>query len=305
MASSLSFDKIGKKNNNNNLLADLSFGAEKGEVLFILGKNHSGKSTLFKILMGLIQKDKGKIFVNGMDYDLRKTEILPLIGYMPQEDSFDYDLNIFDNLSFYAQLNGLNKNNAKKNIFQWADKFDLRKYLKSNIKDISKGVLKKISFIRALIHNPDFLLLDNPTSEMDLYDRNNFFDIINQIKKDKTILIISNNFKEAELHSDRIIIIHNASVCLNGNMKNILKTMRTIYKYRISFKRLVPNDFLKKMKENKSIVKLISRERHIEFSVYEESVFLKIIKAAFEYDLVSIKTVSSRLNDIFLRVIEK
>ena len=81
--------------------------------------------------------------------------------------------------------------------------------------------------------------------------------------------------------------------------------MRTIYKYRISFKRLVPNDFLKKMKENKSIIKLISRERHIEFSVYEESVFLKIIKAAFEYDLVSVKTVSSKLNDIFLRVTEK
>ena len=91
MASSLSFDKIGKKNGNNNLLADLSFGVEKGEILFILGKNDSGKSTLFKILMGLIQKDKGKIFVNGMDYDLRKTEILPLIGYMPQKDSFDYD----------------------------------------------------------------------------------------------------------------------------------------------------------------------------------------------------------------------
>ena len=106
MASSLSFDKIGKKNNNNNLLADLSFGAEKGEVLFILGKNHSGKSTLFKILMGLIQKDKGKIFVNGMDYDLRKTEILPLIGYMPQEDSFDYDLNIFDNLFHESALGG-------------------------------------------------------------------------------------------------------------------------------------------------------------------------------------------------------
>ena len=305
MASSLSFDKIGKKNGNNNLLADLSFGVEKGEILFILGKNDSGKSTLFKILMGLIQKDKGKIFVNGMDYDLRKTEILPLIGYMPQKDSFDYDLNVFDNLSFYAQLNGLNKNDAKKNIFQWSDKLNLRKYLKYHIKDISKGILKKISFIRALIHNPEFLLLDNPTSEMDAYDRDKFFDIINQIKKDKTILIISNNFRETEIHSDRIIIIHNASVCLNGNMKNILDAMRTIYKYRISFKRSVPIDFLKKMKENKSIIKLISRERHIECSVYEESIFLKIIKAAFEYDLVSIKTISSKLNDIFLRVTEK
>ena len=133
MASSLRINQLGKKIGSTNLLADLSFGVEKGEVLFILGNTNSGKSTLFKILIGLIEKDKGKIFFNGMDYDLRKEEILPIIGYMPQKDCFDYDLNVFDNLYFYAQLNGLNKNNAKKNIFQWSDTFNLRKYLKSNI----------------------------------------------------------------------------------------------------------------------------------------------------------------------------
>ena len=115
--------------------------------------------------------------------------------------------------------------------------------LNSEIKNLSNSILKKIAFARALIHNPDFLLLDNPTSEMDYHDRNIFFNIINEIKKNKTILLISNNFEESEIYSDRIIIMHNGCVSINGSMKNILDSMGAIYKYRISFKRLVPNDY--------------------------------------------------------------
>ena len=81
--------------------------------------------------------------------------------------------------------------------------------------------------------------------------------------------------------------------------------MGAIYKYRISFKRLVPNDFLKKLKDNKSIMRLVSRERHIEFSISNESGFLNIVKMAMEYDLDSIKTVSSKLNDVFLKVTQE
>ena len=87
-------------------------------------------------------------------------------------------------------------------------------------------------------------------------------------------------------------------------MKSILDSMKAIYKYRISFKRLVPNDFFRKIKENKSVIKSVSRERHIEIAVQNESVFFSIMKLAFEYDVESIKTQSSKLNDIFLKVTE-
>ena len=305
MASSLSINQLGKKIESNNLLADLSFGVEKGETLFILGNSNSGKSTLFKILMGLINKDKGKIFINGMNYDQRQKDILSIIGYMPQKDIFDYNLNVFENLLFYAQLQGLAKDKAKNNILEWSKKLNFKKHINSDIKNLSKSIIKKILFARALINNPQFLLLDTPTSGMDYYDRAIFFDIINKIKKDKTILFISDNFEEAEIYSDRIIIIHNGQVCLNGSMKNILDSSGSIYKYRLSFKRLVPNDFFKKMKENKSIIKLVSRERHIEFSVSNETDFLNIIKLAIKYDLDSIKTESSKLSDIFLKVTQE
>ena len=263
------------------------------------------KKTLLKILMGLIQKDKGEIFINGMNYEQRKKDILSIIGYMPQQDIFDENLNVFENLFFYARLQGLDKDEAKKNIFKWGDRLAFKNNINSNIKNLSKSTIKKISFARALIHSPEFLLLDNPTSEMDFYDRKIFFEIIDQIKKNKTVLFISDNLEEAEIFSDRLIIIHNGCVCLNGSMKNILDSMDSIYKYRISFKRLVPNDFLKKMKANKSIIKLVSRDRHIEFSIYKETDFLSIIKIAFEYDLVSIKTLSSKLKDIFLKVTQE
>ena len=99
--------------------------------------------------------------------------------------------------------------------------------------------------------------------------------------------------------------MHNGCVSLNGSMKNILDSMGAIYKYRISFKRLVPNEFLKAIKNNKSVIKVVSRERHIEFSVSNESAFLKIIKTAMEHDLDSIKTVSSKLNEVFLKVTQE
>ena len=129
MAAFLSFNKIGKKINNVNLLADLSFGIQKGEILFILGKTNSGKSTLFKILMGFVNKDKGQIFVDGMDYDIRKNKILSNIGYMPQKNIFDNNLNVYENLSFFSELQGLRKVDINEKIKYWADRLNFKKHL--------------------------------------------------------------------------------------------------------------------------------------------------------------------------------
>ena len=195
MASFVKFDQIGKKVNNQNVLANFSFGAQKDEVLFILGDSGSGKSTLFKILMGIVNRDKGNIFVNGMNYDKRKDEIRSIIGYMPQNNIFDNQLNVLENLYFYGQLRGMDLELIKKESFHWADVFGFKKYLYKLPNKIPFEYLRKISIARVLLGDPKILLLDNHTSGMNFLTKNSIWEIINEIKKDKTILCIFKTLK--------------------------------------------------------------------------------------------------------------
>jgi len=304
MAAFLSFNKIGKKVNNINLLADLSFGVQKGELLFILGKTNSGKSTLFKILMGFIEKDRGQIFVDGMDYDIRKNEILSKIGYVPQEDIFDENLNLYENLFFHAELCGLNKVKIKEKILYWADRLNFKKNLKNSIKLTSKSILRKVAFSKALIHNPNILLLDDFTSPLDYYDKNIVFEIIEEIRANKSILFITQDFSLADIYSDRIILINNGNISFNGSVHNLEKEINDVYKYRFTFKRIVPNEFLKNLRQNKNIDKVISKDNNVQITVKDKNTFFDIFKIAANYELINIKMSNSKLTELFDRIIK-
>tara|TARA_B100000945_G_scaffold63359_1_gene47339 strand:- start:419 stop:1336 length:918 start_codon:yes stop_codon:yes gene_type:complete len=304
MAAFLSFNKIGKKVNNVNLLADFSFGAQKGELLFILGKSNSGKSTLFKILMGFIDKDKGQIFVDGMDYDIRKDEILSKIGYVPQNNIFDNDLNIYENLFLHAELCGLNNVKIKEKILYWANRLNFNQNLKDSIDSTSNSVLKKVAFAKALIQNPDILLIDDLTSSMDYYDRNIIFEIIQEIRASKSILFISQDFSIAELYSDRIIFISNGSVVFNGSTNSLEKEINDSYKYRFTFKRIAPVKFLKDLKQNKNIDKVVSKDNNIQITVKDKSIFFDVFKAAVDYELIDFNMSNSKITELFERIVE-
>ena len=302
MAAFLSFNKIGKKVNNLNLLADLSFGVQKGELLFILGKTNSGKSTLFKILMGFVEKDRGQIFLDGMDFDIRKDEILPNIGYVPQKDIFDINLNIEENLFFYAELYCLNKVKIKEKILYWANRLNFKQNLQDSIESISSSTLKKIAFARSLIHDPDILLIDDFTSCMDYYDKNIVFEIIQEIRINKSILIITQDFNLADIYSDRIILINNGSIAFNGSIHNLEQEINDMYKYRFTFKRIVPNQLLKDLRDNKNITKVLSKDNHLQIMIKDKNTFFDVFKMAINYELIDFKMSDSKLTELFERI---
>ena len=304
MASFITFDKIAKKVNNKNLLANLSFGAQKDEILFILGNPNSGRSTLFKILMGIVEKNKGNIFVNGMNYDKRSNEIRSIIGYLAQENIFDKELNILENLYFYGQLKGLILSLIKKEVFRWADVFNFKQYLYMLPNEIPYEILRKISIARSLLGDPEILLLDNPTSGMNCLDRNLFWEVINEFKKNKTILCISQNFEEAEFYADRIIIIDKGSVAMNSSIANINNAVDNTYRYQFIFKRIVPYEFLKLVKADSNVQNIISRDKYFEFNTSKKSIFFKTFQTALNYELIDFKFKYSKLNEIFLKVTE-
>ena len=304
MASFIKFDNIGKKVNNKNLLANLSFGVQKNEVLSILGNSGSGRSTLFKILMGIVNRDKGNIFVDGMNYDNRKDQIRSMIGYLPQENIFDKDLNILENLYFYGECKGMDLSLVKKEVFRWADIFGFKEFLYTFPNHIPFEYLRKISIARVLLNNPEILLLDNPTSGMNFLDRNIIWEVINELKINKSILSITQNFEEPQFYSDRVIIINNGSVAMNSSISNINNAIDNVYRYQFVFKTIVPHDFLKLTKADSNVKNIISRDRYFEFSTNKKTVFFKTFQTALNYKLVDLKFNYSKLNEIYLKVTE-
>ena len=302
MASVIKFDNICKKVNNINLLANLSFGVAQSENLFILGKNGSGKSTLFKILMNTVIKNKGSIFINGMDFDKRKNEILPLIGYLPQEKLFDKQLNIYENLYFDCEFKKIQKSQIKDKILNLAMKLDFKKYIYYNPNSVPFEILRKISFARSIINDPDILLFDNPTYGLNNFDKQKIWDIITEFKSSKTIITISQDFNETEQYSDRVIIMHNGKAAINSNMSNINNSINDTYRYQFTFKKIVPNNYLRELKSDKNINNIISRGEFLEFSIKNKQLFFKKFKEALDYDLIDVKYSYSKIDELFKKV---
>ena len=115
MEASITFKAVGKTLGNQILLADLSFGVEKGSTFVLIGENGSGKSIILKLLIGLIQKDTGSIYIQGQDISTRSIETRSICGYMPQTINLDDELTVMENLSIYGQLHGLTSAQAIKN----------------------------------------------------------------------------------------------------------------------------------------------------------------------------------------------
>ena len=115
MEASITLNSIGKRFNNSTLLADLSFGVEKSTTFALIGSNSSGKSTILKLLVGIVEKDAGIAYINGKDIHTRSKEIRSITGYMSQNIDLDNELSVIDNLIISARLHGLDHKTAKRN----------------------------------------------------------------------------------------------------------------------------------------------------------------------------------------------
>ena len=127
MEASITFKSVAKQFKDETSLAELTFGVEKNTILALVGPNDSGKSSILKMICGLIYKDKGSIYIKGYDTNLKLNKIRSLIGYMPQKVDFDNDLNIFDNIYIYALLQGMCKEDAIESTNAILNKLDIHR----------------------------------------------------------------------------------------------------------------------------------------------------------------------------------
>ena len=304
MEASITFKRVGKTIGKQTLLADLSFGIEKESTFVIIGENGSGKSMILKLLVGLIQKDTGSVYIHGQDISSRSLETRSICGYMPQTVNLDEDLTIFDNISIHGQLQGLTHAEANKNTLHWADLLNFSELLNQYPSKLAYGLQRKILFARTLVHDPEVLLLDEPTTGMDPHSRSAVWNILDRLHNKKTIVFVTQNFTEAERYSDRIAILHEGNIKMDGTLERLIETTHGLTHYRLAFSKEPPLEFMDQLEQYPRVLRPRLKGLELEFYSRERQQFFKVLRLALDHDLADLDTSICRLRDLFIGLTE-
>jgi len=304
MEASITFKAVGKSIGDKILLADLSFGVEKGSTFVLIGENGSGKSTILKLLVGLIEKDTGTVYIQGKDISTRSLETRLICGYMPQTINLDDELTVMENLSIYGQLYGLTSSQAIDNSRHWADILGFMQSLNQYPDKLAYGFQRKVLFARALVHDPEVLLLDEPTTGMDPYSRNAVWNVLDKLQQSKTIIFATQNFTEAERYANRIAILHDGNIKMDGTLERLIETTHGLTRYSLVFAEAPPDEFMDKLDQYPRVRRPNLKGLELEFYSRERQQFFNVLKLALDYSLSDLDTSICSLRDLYLGLTE-
>lgn len=206
------------KSYNDQLVVDaVNFKINKGEIVGFLGPNGAGKSTIMKILTGFIKEFEGQAFIN--DISVKEQVILTqkTIGYLPEHNPLYLDMYVKEYLSFNAEIYNIDKSEISSVI----EKVGLESHAKKRIKELSKGYRQRVGLAAALLHNPEVLILDEPTTGLDPNQLVEIRELIKEAGKDKTVLFSTHIMQEVEAVCDRVIIINKGKIVADQHVNNL------------------------------------------------------------------------------------
>ena len=297
MEASITLKKVGKLVDRKTILASLTFGIEKGSLVAIIGDNEAGKSMLLKVISGVEYQEYGQVFINGLDSKKRRSESMLSIGFVPHELDLDPWLTLEENIRFIGMLYGVNTEILNTRMIQLSRELHITTHLKKMVKDISPGNIKKGMIIRALIHDPNILILDDPTAFMDAESYRHTWDLLLNYRREKTVVYVSQSLQEVEEAHDRILVLEDGKITLDGSLDRILGSTFEYHQFQIEFESLSDELFDKLSKLPK--VKNASRiGQSIHFYGRQRSVFFEVLNAAASTVMKDIRVQKLGLQDL-------
>ena len=215
---------VNKSFGDKHVVDNISFSLDKPGVFGLLGTNGAGKTTTIRMILGIIKKDSGEITWNGKAVTRGNVNF----GYLPEERGLYPKSTIYDQLVYFANLKGLDKEAADKAVRMWLDKLNLMEYINSPAEKLSKGNQQKVQFITAMLHDPDLIVLDEPFSGLDPVNT----EILSKIMKDlvkggKYIIMSSHQMSVIEEFCSDLVILNRGKTVLSGNLKEIKDSYET------------------------------------------------------------------------------
>jgi ABC-2 type transport system ATP-binding protein len=219
--------EISKRYGSREVVRELSFTLDKGEIVGFLGPNGAGKSTTLKMLAGCIAPDRGSIRIAGFDMKKQAIEAKSRLGFLPEENPLYGEMYIAEYLEYVAGIYGLR--HKQERIEEVIRQTGLQQELNKKIRCLSKGYKQRLGIAQAIIHHPDLLLLDEPASGLDPNQTEEFNALLLNLSREKAILFSSHTLSEVAAVCTRVLLIHQGEIRIDRSIREI-DNLETLFK---------------------------------------------------------------------------
>jgi len=261
---SIKVEQLTKVYGNQKALNKVSFKVDKPEVVGFLGPNGAGKSTMMKILTTFLSATEGQAEVNGFDVSTNAKEVQQSVGYLPEHNPLYLDMYVREYLAFNANLQNVD-NSKIEEIIQLTG---LTPEAHKKIDQLSKGYRQRVGLACALLHDPDVLILDEPTTGLDPNQLVEIRSLIKTIGQEKTVFLSTHIMQEVEAMCDRVIIINKGEIVADKKLKELREGKDQIVIVEFDFR--VEDAFLKKLPKVKSVINMHDFVYEITFATQDD-----------------------------------
>ena len=285
-------------------LSSVSISVKEASIFGLLGPNGAGKTTLIRIINQITAPDTGELFFQGRPM---KSDDISQIGYLPEERGLYKKMKVGEQALYLAQLKGMSKRDALKNLKFWFEKFEIQAWWGKKVQELSKGMAQKVQFITTVIHQPKLLIFDEPFSGFDPINTNLIKNEILELKKNGTTIIFStHDMPSVEEICDHIALINQSKKILDGQIDQVREKFKS-NTFEIEFRGETP-DIQKDYRNYLKIIELDEKTQLKQMKVqllngHSNNEFLKILMNQFE--IVSFKEIIPSMNDVFIHVVEE
>jgi len=297
-------ENLTKRYGSQKAVDNISLKVATGEILGFLGPNGAGKTTTMKIITNFIAPDEGEVYIGGKSIKDDPHEIKRHIGYLPENNPLYHEMPVIDYLSFCAGVQGLEKSHIPDRIAEMIRITGLNKEKHKKIGELSKGFQQRVGLAQAMIHDPEILIFDEPTTGLDPNQIAEIRKLIRELGKEKTVILSTHILPEVEATCDRIFIINKGKLVADGTAESLRRQARSADILKVKIEDGDPNQIFRSLQGIKSVstVEFIDRnmnkfEIHCSGNESNREIFKLCVEK--NWVLTEMTPFETKLEDIF------
>lgn len=282
-------------------LNELNLNVKKGELLGIIGPNGAGKTTAIRIISCILHPDQGQVKVGGYDVLKNPLEIKSMIGYLPEEPNLYERFKAYDLLKYFGELYGVPKDNLDSRIDELLELVGMTSRAKHRINTFSKGLRQRIGIARALVHDPDIIIFDEPTMGLDPATAIAIRDFIGGLKGEKTIILCTHYMDEADSLCDRVAILNQGQILDMGTPEKLKSQIHgdLILKIDLKYPDKLSEHILSYLKSLEGVENIILNGKELDISLNSRKNISNIIEHLGS-NVMAVNTKEPTLEDVFI-----